>query len=406
MKTVSCFYLIAFVFFLGINSAHAQKDKRATLEKRRQELRAEINQINSLLSSNKKKGQSILTQAEDLNRRISATEKLIATNNQEANLLTNEINTNQTKISKLRKELEKLKTDYAQMIRKSYKSRSTQSRIMFLFSSESFFQAYKRLQYMKQYTSYRKKQGEKIKEQTKTLQTLNIELSNQRKDKEKLLAENRATRKDLEKDKKEQQALMATIRKQEGKYKKQIDQKQQEISKIDAQIQKLIRDAIASENEKKGSQTKSSFKMTPEAKALAANFKANKGRLPWPVKTGNISVRFGKHPSPLVKKIHIQSNGIRIETNKMEAVHAIFDGKIIGIQVLKGANKAILILHGNYISVYNNLAEIDVENGDVVTTGQIIGRVGISTVTHRPTLSFLIYKNTTAMDPQQWILKQ
>src|SRR5699024_943164 len=132
---------------------------------------------------------------------------------------------------------------------------------------ESFLQAYKRLQYMKQYENYRKEQGEKIKEETQKLQQLNVTLTEQRAEKRKILAENRATQKKLEKDKKEQQELIAQLKKKGSNYKKKIKEKQREIARIDAQIKKLVREAIAAENKKAGSSSKSAFKLTPEAKA-------------------------------------------------------------------------------------------------------------------------------------------
>lgn len=405
IKSPFRYLLILLTLVLSIHTMDAQ-DKRKALEQKRQELRKEIQQINGLLNTNKKKKQSVLTKASDLDRKIKATEQLIRANNQEANLLTTEINDNQNRISSLRKELEKLKDDYAEMIKQSYKSRSKQSRIMFLFSSDDFLQAYKRLQYMKQYANYREQQGEKIKEQAEELQQLNKKLSEQREDKRNLLAANRTRQKKLEADKKEQESLIATINKKGSSYRRQIKKKQQKIKQIDAEIQKAIREAIAKENKKKGSTSKNSFKLTPEAKALAADFKANRGKLPWPIESGNVVVRFGKHPSPLVKSIPIQSNGIRIATNKEEPVHAIFDGRVLRIQAIKGANKAVYVQHGDYISIYNNLDKLNVRTGDIITTGQVLGRVGMSSTANRPILNFLIFKNMTALDPLHWILKR
>ena len=146
--------LFLFLLIFGLNLTSAQTN-REELEKRRIELRNEITRINELRISNQKKQRSVLGQVEDLNQQIKSTEDLIKLTNQQANLLNREINTNTKKIGQLRKELEKLKDDYARMIEKSYKSKSQQSRIMFLLSSQSFLQAYKRLQYMKQYTNYR-----------------------------------------------------------------------------------------------------------------------------------------------------------------------------------------------------------------------------------------------------------
>lgn len=406
MNMLKRFFVISFLFLLAGFSLHAQKDRRAELEKQRQLLRQEIQQINKLLSSTEKEKQSVLTKAGDLDRRIRATENLIRINNQEANLLTEEINSNQHQISVLRKELEALKEDYAKMIQKSYKGRSQQSRLMFLFSSDNFLQAYKRLQYMKQYAHYRSKQGEKIQEQTKKLQQLNVELAEQKKDKEKLLAENRATQAKLRKDKKEQEELIAAISRKGSSYQRQIRERQQEINRIDAEIQRLIREAIAAENKKKGSAVTGSFDLTPEAKALAANFEANRGKLPWPLRSGNVTMAYGAHPSPLARNVTIQSNGIRIETNEKEPVQAIFKGTVLSVQTIKGANNTILVQHGNYISVYRNLEEINVRKGQQVETGHILGRVGKSRDTGRPTLNFYIVKDTQFLNPALWILRR
>lgn len=399
--------LVVFLtLLLTVHQGVSQEDKRAALEKRRKNLQSEISHLNNLLSTNKEKKQSVLTQAEDLNNRIQATERLVKTNNQSANLLTDRINKNQGKISSLEKELKKLKADYGKMIRKSYKSSSKNNRLMFLLSSKSFQQAYKRLKYLKQYTDYRKKQGEKIKDQTRKLEDLNAKLANQRDEKKQLLKENKKTEEKLKQDKKEQDQLIAEIKQKEGKYRQKIENKQQKISKIDAEIKKLVNKAIAAENKKEGSESSSSFKMTPETEELAKSFQANKGKLPWPVKSGNIAIHFGKQRSPVVESVSINSNGIRIETNKSEPAYAVFDGKVLDIQAIRGANKVVLIRHGNYISIYNNLKKIDVKKGEKISTGDKVGEVGRSTTTDRPTLSFAISKNNQYLDPEKWILKR
>ena len=397
------YWFIIFFFGLGL-SGYAQSDQREELEERRLQLQQEIKRINSLRTSNLKKEQSILTQVEDLDQQIRTTENLIRVTNQQANLLTNEINSNQNKITALRNELEKLKEDYSRMIRKSYKSKSDQSRIMFLLSSENFLQAYKRLQYMKQYANYRQQQGEEITIRTADLQVLNENLARQKTEKDKLIAENRETRAQLQKSKKEQQSLVAAVRKKEGQFAAQLRQKQQEVNAIDKQIERIIAEAIAANNKESGS-TSRVFELTPEARALAANFESNKGKLPWPVKSGIVSMRFGTQPHPVVKTITINSNGVRIDTEQNGRAKAIFGGTVSEIQAVKGANKAIMVRHGDYISIYNNLDKIFVRKGDEVSIGQELGEIGTSGSTGKTTLHFLLYQNSTKLNPEQWIYK-
>ena len=274
-RSLRFFPLVFFIIFSAIN---LQAQSREELEKRRIELQNEIKRITDLRISNQRKQQSVLTQVQDLNQQIKSTEDLIRLTNQQANILTREINTNTNRISELRKELEVLKEDYAKMVRRSYKSKSQQSRIMFLLSSESFLQAYKRLQYMKQYTNYRQQQGEKIKASAEELQSLNTRLVEQKEEKQQLIVENRRTRDELEKGRKAQQELMATIKKKEGQFVSQIRTRQQEIDKIDQEIERIIRESIARANKESGSSARDTYELTPAAKALAADFAKNKGK--------------------------------------------------------------------------------------------------------------------------------
>jgi len=395
--------VVLLLFFIGSLSSIAQT--KESLEQRRIELRQEIQRISDLRNSNKKKEKSVLTEVEDLDRQIRTTENLIKVTNQQANLLTRDINSNTSKIQQLRKELESLKEDYGNMIAKSYKSKSQQSRIMFLLSSESFLQAYKRLQYMKQYANYRKKQGDEIKSKTDELQQLNTNLIAQKKTKDKLIVENRQTRAQLEKNRQSQQVLIKSIRQKEGQFASQIRKKQQEINAIDKQIDDLIRASIAKSNKESGSTERDTYKLTPEAKALAANFASNKGRLPWPVKSGVATTRFGTQPHPIVKSVTINSNGVHIETDKGSNAKAVFGGTVSEVQVVKGANKAVMVRHGDYLTIYNNLSKIYVKRGDVISLGQDIGEIATNSSTGKTTLYFLLYKNMEKLDPADWILK-
>ncbi len=241
-------YLFLLVCLITASTVSAQVDKQKELEEKRQAILEEIKQINSLLFKTKKEEKSVLSQVQDINQRIAATENLIRVTNQQANLLTRNINENINKISSLREELKVMKADYAEMIQKSYKSKNQQSRIMFLLSSENFLQAYKRVQYMKQYAKFRKKQGEGIKAKTEELQKLNSDLISQKKTKQKLISENEVAKSKRTEERKDQQALVATLKKDESKFTSQIRAKQKEADEIDRQIDVLIRAAIEEAN--------------------------------------------------------------------------------------------------------------------------------------------------------------
>lgn len=386
----------------------AQSDKQKILEEKRQALIEEIKQINTLLFNTKREGKSVLTQVEDLNSRIYARQNLIRITNQQANLLTRKINDNLSKISQLRDELSELKEDYAKMITKSYKSKSQQNRIMFLLSSENFLQAYKRLQYINQYTKHRKKQGESIKKKTILLQTLNVDLIEQKKIKQVLIEENKIAKAKLTKEKKDQEILIASLKRNEGRFTNQIQTKQREANKIDKQIETLIKEAIAASNKSKGKENSAkessiTFVLTAEAKVLSTSFTNNKGKLPWPVKNGVVVKQYGKQQHPQLPNVTTFNSGVEIATESNAKARAVFNGVVLEIQQLKGANKAIYIQHGNYISIYNNMAKILVMKGDKVTIKQDLGTVFTNPSTGKTILKFLIYKNTIRMNPEDWV---
>lgn len=398
-------YLIIVLLVCGI-SIHAQSNKQQELENRRQELQREIQQINILLFQGKKEQKSILSRVEDLDYKVIVRQNLIRITNQQVNLLTREINNNQKNITNLRDKLKLLKEKYAAMVVKSYKSKSEQSKVMFLLSSINFQQAYKRLQYIKQYANYQKKQGEEIKVKTLVLQELNKDLLKQKKNKQKLIDENRFAKNELEKELKQHESLMISIKKNLNKYTSQIRTKQREADKIDKEIEKIISAAMANSNKKAGKSTSSkTFALTAEEEILAANFISNKGKLPWPVEKGVVKLRYGNQRSPIDRTIPIKSNGVRIATNKGEKVRAVFEGKVLRIITPKNGNNTVLIQHGNYITIYKNLTKIYVENGDKVKTKQFIGEVLTNRASGETILSFNIYKDGKFQNPAHWIYK-
>lgn len=396
------------IVFFAISPCFSQTKKQQELEDKRQALLEEIQKINSLLFKTKGEKKSVLAEVEDLDQRISTRENLIRVTNQQANLLSREINTNLNSMDQLKEEMVVLKKDYAAMIAKSYKSKSQQSRIMFLLSSENFLQAYKRVQYMKQYTRFRKKQGEDIQIKSVQLQKLNEQLIQQKKDKQKLIDENRKEKGKLDDEKRSQQALIATLKKEEGKFAGQIRDKQKEADRIEKEIDALIKAAIAESNKASGT-TKTTaantFALTPEAKALAADFKNNKGKLVWPVEKGRVITPYGKRQHPQFPNVTQDHNGVEIITEPNAKARAVFSGEVLQVQQLKGANKAVYIRHGNYITIYNNLATVTVKKGDKVSTKQEIGTVFTHPTTGRAVLKFFVYQDTQKMNPADWIYK-
>ncbi len=405
-KSLSLHKFIIVSFFL-LFSIVSSAQSRQTLEVQRIKLQKEIKEINSLLFRSQQKEKTLLSDLSDLNKRIRVRTKLIETINQETKQISKEIKENQKEVDLLQDRLDILKKDYANMVVQSYKSKTKQSRLMFLLSSKDFLQAYKRMQYIKQYNDYREKQGEEIKIETVKLQNLNDYLKETRSEKEALLLANTKEKDSIHKEKISRESLVRSVKKKEKKYTAQIRKKQKAEKAIDKKIEKLIREAIARSKKKNNKKNlkSSGFALTPEARKLEKDFLSNKGKLPSPVKRGVVVRHFGKQPHPTLKGITIESNGVFYATEKGANARVIFNGKVLAIQVLPGKKKAILVQHGNYISVYKNLDNVTVKKGDIVSTKQELGKIHTDKTTGKTILAFVLFKEVQRQNPELWVYK-
>ena len=432
------FLSLLFVCLTSVMWSQTQQEK---LEQRKAQIQKEIRENEKMLQNVKSKEKSAMNVFLIQKNKIRLKENLINTTEKQKRLLADDMYRNQLQINKLNRELKVLKEDYAKKIVNSYKSRSEQSRAMFILSSENFLQAYKRAQYLKQYTSFRKSQGEEINVKSKELVVYNEKLNLQKIEKQKLIAENEKERQSLLKEKQEQEKLVNSIKKDKNRIVSEIRKKQRESKTIDAQINRLIREAIAeanrkaaaerakaaalaaAEKSKSSSSSKSSAKevkevketvsrtavsssrieLTPEDKLIADNFRANRGKLPWPVEKGFISLGYGDQPHPIYNTLVVHNSGVVITTNEGANARAVFGGEVASVMVLSPVNKAVMIQHGDYFTIYQNLSSVAVSKGDKVSIKQNLGRIRTSGDTGKTEIKFLLLQNTTYNNPQSWL---
>lgn len=429
------------LIFIGMTSVMwSQSTQQEKLEQRKAQIQQEIRDNEKLLQSVKSKEKSAMNVFMIQKNKIRLKEILINTTERQTKLLANDMYINQMKINKLNKELKLLKEDYAKMILKSYKSRSEQSRAMFILSSENFLQAYKRAQYLKQYTNFRKAQGEEIYAKSTELIDYNKKLNVQKIAKQKLIDENEKEKAGLVKEKLEQEKLVNSIKKDKNRIVSDIRKKQRESKTIDKQIDRLIREAIAEANRKaaverakakalalanntksntkgetkeavreaakeaaKESVSSSRIELTPESKLIADNFRANRGNLPWPVEKGFISLGYGDQAHPIYSSLVVHNSGVEITTNEGASARAVFGGEVASVMVLSPVNKAVMIQHGDYFTIYQNLSSVSVNKGDKISIKQSIGRVRTNGDTGKTVIKFLLLQNTTYTDPKGWL---
>ena len=391
------------VFLISVQIVFSQASSRKDLENQKQAIQKELKQINNLLFINNKKKEVAFSDIENLTLKIQRQQEIVKLTNRQINILNEEISQNQKTKANLEKNLEEIKLAYKQMIIRSYKARSGKNKLMFILSAETFFQAFKRTQYIKQYASHRRNQAKKIVSISENISNVIKDLSQRLDLKRDLLQKNRDNQKTLESEKTRVNKMAYQLRSQEKKYKRNIVLKQKESEKIDKEIEKLIKEAIAASNRKKAKSN--NFSLTPEALALAKSFELNKGKLPWPVSRGVVIQKFGTQPHPVVRTAKIKSNGIVIATEKSAKVKTVFKGVVLSVLKFRGSNPTVLVQHGNYITAYKNLAKVFVEKGDNLDSGQVIGEVYDNESSGKSTLQFSVFKKTTPLNPIYWILK-
>ena len=390
---------IILLLIVLISSSLSSQTKQ-DLENQKKQIQEDIKKIELKLKTNSKQKKLIVSNAEDINYKIKLQQNLINNINSQLNLILREIDRNENRLSDLKQRELTLKDELSKMLLSAYKKKSNLNKLMFVFSSTSFQQAYKRIQYFKQYANFQNKTLSKIKINSNDIKNVIVVLDSQKTNKKLLIDENEEIKRDLSIEYTGLNNLIAEVNKNQKRYSAEIKQKQKLTREIDKKIQRLIEEALAKAKKKDGR-----FELTEEAKLISKNFNANKGKLPSPVIRGSVVLGFGKQPHPIVKTTTIQSNGVRIRTSSDVEARTIFNGEVYSIIKSKNNTHTILIQHGNFFTVYKNLSDIYVKKGDKLKTKDSIGKIATDPLNGQTILSFSIFNNGVPQNPRFWIYK-
>ncbi len=415
---MSQYFNFIFLLLLGLQlSVFAQS--KEDLQQKKEQLQKEINQTNTLLkAAEKEKVQSVNT-LRTLQRKIENRSQIIATIEIEISIysdridgLKTQIDSTQINIENNRLEIERLKTEYSKMISYAYYNRSKYSRLAFIFSSNSFYQAFKRLNYLKEYSQFRKAQVEKItlaeqelKQELLLFKTQKALLALEKTQKSQNLNLSIQEQEVLAIEKVQQNNLVSSLKRKQRKLKDDLDKKQKKARALNAQIRKIIEEEIRLAKEKSKNSGSVNYELTPDQQLIADNFTSNKGKLPWPVERGVIIEGFGIQKHPVLRGIETFNNGIKLSTGNASFVRAIFEGKVSRIISIPGAGKAIIINHGDYFSVYSNLSDVLVKSGETVELKQNLGVVITNKKTKESITELQIWKGNEKLNPSDWLFK-
>lgn len=427
-------FLIGFHFdvFSQVKTNTSQKD----LKNKQKKLNDDIKQLNSQLSQTKANKKSQINTIVVINTKIKVREELISTINSELSNINSSIKKNVNEVNTLKGNLSKLKREYAKMIYFAQRNQDSYTKIMFLFSSGNFNQAYMRIKYFQQYAAFRKKQANEIIGTQLVLTTKLNELEGQRHEKNLLLGNEKEEKTQLDSEKNQQEIVLSELQKQEKELKQELEKKKRDAENLQIAIKKLIQEEIqrkldesikiATEKlakaekldkikkevkNKKESKTKAEIKdiekkavapeLTDEAEAVGADFVSSRGKLPWPVTKGVICQPYGEYEHPAIKGFIMNNNGVEICSNKGSQARSVFGGEVTSIAIAPTGGKLIIIRHGEYLSVYMNIGEVFVKQGDKVTIKQALGT--ILDEDGKTSMNLQIWKGQKTMDPTGWL---
>ena len=417
-------FLFLLIALFNIELAIGQ-DSRTALNSEKKQLEKEIAEQKKLLQATQKNKTASLREIELIKNQIRKQEKLIQVINNEILSLDMQIVENEKELDALTKKLDVLTIEYEKAVYVAYKHRNTLSKAGFILSANNISQAIQRMNYLQEYSHALNQQLKEILETKQKIKERDEQLKLHKQEKTTLIQDKNKEKEQLAKQKTQKDTIVAGLKKRESDINNEIKKRINRQKQIDAAIQRIIDEEIAKARkaeEAKKKDTKptpsttakspaptpaktNTLTLTPEESALASDFESNKGKLPWPVEKGQISTGFGLSYHPEVSSVQIKNNGINILTEKNSPVRAIFKGSVAGIYDVEG-DKVILIRHGNYISVYSNLASVDVKKGDIVNTKQQIGRIRNDPSSTYSELHFEIRKEKDPLNPSLWIMKK
>lgn len=387
---------------------------RSSLEKEKAKIEREIKQLNKDLASVKSNKKLSTKQLKSLNKKITEREKLIRNINGQLGIINREISQTQDSITTLRNQIDNMKAEYAKIIQALYKERMYLTKLNMVLDYSSFNHRYLHQKYFREYSRYRKYQAQLIGDKTDELNRISENLVAKKKEQSDFLAQEVANKKQLSLEKNQQEKSIKDYDKQAKNLTAQVQKKQQQAQKLQKQIQRLINEEVrkAQEAKRKANASKGSGK-TSDGKAtapkstpssedpLSASFASNRGRLPWPVEKATVLREYGRYRHESGGE-NI-NNGLEILSSNGSSVRSVFDGEVSRISTGPDGQKVMIIRHGDYFSVYTDLGNVSVKEGDKVTSKQKIGNLHVNSE-NKSEFNFQIWKGSESQNPRRWLI--
>ncbi|MCU0377548.1 MAG: peptidoglycan DD-metalloendopeptidase family protein [Bacteroidales bacterium] len=381
-----------------LTSINAVCQSRAELEELRKKNLQEIEYVDRMLKSTASQKTENLNELRVIGKKLSLRERLINEYGEEISLLEYRISLNRLAITMLEEDVERMKKDYERSILSAYKATKGTPALAFILSSSDFNQGYKRLKYIQQVARFRRNEAETMEAIYGELSRTKERLESDRKNVNDLKNKEERQKQILREEQNRKEKLITTLTRKEKQLKQELDEKKRIAASIENEISRLI------EEERKRSKT---TPMSGEMKLIGDSFGENKGRLPWPVEKGIVTSHFGLQKHPVLKNVTEDNIGIEITSSGPTRTKAVFKGEVVRVFAISGANMAIIIRHGKYLTVYQNIVNVKVKAGDAVITGQEIGDVFMDSENgDKAVIKFMIYEEKNKLNPELWLVKK
>lgn len=398
------------VALLVLSGGAASAQNKSQLEKQKTQLEAEIKKLNNELSKAKKNTKLSQTQLNALNKKISERTKLIDNINGQMSILNQQIGQTTDSIRSMRHHIDSLKVEYAKVIRVLYKEHDNMDKMALLFDTPSYNKAFLRVKYFAEYSRYRRHQERVIHQREEELNTINMQLMRQKDEKNSLLAQEKKNKEQLTREQKQQQQTVNASRAKEKNLTAQLSKKEKQKRELDSKIKKLIAEEVAKANKNSGSKgnrtgtatpsSSASSSPSPAVVAASTEFSGNKGVLPWPVAYKSVLREFGRYTH--ASGGENVNNGIDLATASGATVSCVFKGQVTRVFTCPNGAQGVIVRHGEFMTVYANLASVKVAQGANVTAKQALGTVA-NGENGQGEMSFQIWKGTTPQNPRSWL---
>lgn len=409
VKTLLLFGVLL-ISMSGMAQSASVKEKKEKLQDQYRKLQEEIRDIEKIISATGRQKEQSLHQLQSLSAKIKSREKLMENISNQVTDLETEITEANQGIEDLSLKVEQMKKEYAAWIRKSYHNHLMQNELTFLLSSVSFTNAMQRYNYLLRVAAYRRMQAKELQSAIQSLTNEKQNLEQTREQKVKLLEEQAGQKKKLEEEKQNKNKLLVQLSDQEKNLKKRAEQKNKSARDLNRKIQQIIEEEIrlarkkaeTTPGKKPDPNVKDAVPLTPEEQLISNNFAANKGKLPWPVARGHIISSFGRQEHPMLKGVYIENNGLDIKTPSGSDARAIFSGTVVNVFSLPTVQNCVIVRHGEYFTVYSNIAQVYVKPNQTITTKEIIGKL-FTDEDELTKVHIEIWKGKEKLDPALWV---